>query len=93
MHIGTMIKASEDLKKLKGKLDNNRKKNIMKNRKEKKMDKQKAFNFLYKDWLEYKKYYKDNMQFDMKESFIEYLEREVIELGMQEYIKIQQQKG
>ena len=57
------------------------------------MDKQKAINFLYKDWLEYKKYYKDNMQFDMKESFIEYLEREVIELGMQEYIKIQQQKG
>ena len=35
MHIGTMIKASEDLKKLKGKLDNNRKKNIMKNRKDK----------------------------------------------------------
>ncbi len=57
------------------------------------MDKQKAINFLYKDWLEYKKYYKDNMQFDMKESFIEYLEREVIEAGMQEYIKIQQQKG
>ena len=35
MHIGTMIKASEDLKKLKRKLDNNRKKNIMKNRKDK----------------------------------------------------------
>ncbi len=50
------------------------------------MDKQKAINFLYKDW-------QDNMQFDIKESFIEYLEREVIEAGMQEYIKIQQQKG
>ena len=47
------------------------------------MDKQKAINFLYKDW-------QDNMQFDIKESFIEYLEREVIEAGMQEYIKIQQ---
>ena len=57
-----------------------------KTRKDKKMDKQKAINFLYKDW-------QDNMQFDIKESFIEYLEREVIELGMQEYIKIQQQKG
>ena len=43
------------------------------------MNKQKAINFLYKDWLEYKKYYQDNMQFNMQESFIEYLEREIPE--------------
>ena len=61
-------------------------------RKDNKMDKQKAINFLYKDWLEYKKYYQDNMQFNMKETFTEYLEKELMEIGMQEYIKIKQQK-
>jgi len=43
------------------------------------MSKHKAINFLYKDWLEYKKYYKNKMGFDMKETFIEYLQREVAE--------------
>ncbi len=43
------------------------------------MSKLKAINFLYKDWLEYKKYYQDNMGFSMKETFIEYLEREIPE--------------
>ena len=41
------------------------------------MNKDKAINFLYDDWLEYKKYYKDKLNFDMKETFIEYLEREI----------------
>ena len=43
------------------------------------MNKYKAINFLYDDWLEYKKYYKDKLNFDMKETFIEYLEREIPE--------------
>ncbi len=43
------------------------------------INKQKAINFLFKDWLKYKKYYRDNMEFNMKESFIEYLEREIPE--------------
>ena len=51
---------------------------IMKN-----IDKEKAINFLYKDWLDYKKYYKDKMDFNMKETFIEYLGREI-----PEYIEI-----
>jgi hypothetical protein len=41
------------------------------------MNKYKAINFLYDDWLEYKKYYKDKFNFDMKETFIDYLEREI----------------
>jgi hypothetical protein len=47
------------------------------------MSKQKAINFLYKDWLEYKKYYKNKMGFDMQETFIEYLSREI-----NEYIEV-----
>ena len=43
------------------------------------MSKLKAINFLYKDWLEYKKYYKNNMGFEMKETFIENLQREIPE--------------
>ena len=43
------------------------------------MTKEKAINFLYKDWLDYKNYYKQKKDFDMKESFIEYLEREIPE--------------
>ena len=52
------------------------------------MTKAKAINFLYKDWLDYKKYYKEKQDFNMKETFIEYLEREI-----PEYLKIQQQEG
>ena len=40
------------------------------------MTKEKAINFLYKDWLDYKKYYKEKYNCNMKETFIEYLERE-----------------
>ena len=43
------------------------------------MTKEKAINFLYNDWLDYKKYYKNKMNFNMKETFIEYLEREIPE--------------
>ena len=43
------------------------------------MTKAKAINFLYKDWLDYKKYYKEKQYFNMKETFIEYLEREIPE--------------
>ena len=43
------------------------------------MTKEKAINFLYKDWLDYKKYYKEKQDFNMKETFIEYLEREIPE--------------
>ena len=43
------------------------------------MTKDKAINFLYKDWLDYKKYYKEKQDFNMKETFIEYLEREIPE--------------
>ena len=43
------------------------------------MTKAKAINFLYKDWLDYKKYYKEKQDFNMKETFIEYLERELPE--------------
>jgi len=39
--------------------------------------KEKAIQYLYLDWLAYKKDYKDNLNWDMKESFIEYLEREL----------------
>ena len=46
---------------------------------ERSINKDFCINWLYKDWLEYKKYYKDNLQFNMKESFIEYLEREAPE--------------
>ena len=42
-------------------------------------DKIKCLNFLYKDWLDYKKYYKEKQYFNMKETFIEYLEREIPE--------------
>ena len=52
------------------------------------MTKAKAINFLYKDWLDYKKYYKEKQDFNMKETFIEYLEREI-----PEYLTIQQQEG
>ena len=43
------------------------------------MSKLKDINFLYQDWLEYKKYYKNNMGFEMKETFIEHLQREIPE--------------
>ena len=39
--------------------------------------KEKAIQYLYLDWLAYKKDYKDNFNWDMQESFIEYLEREL----------------
>jgi uncharacterized protein with von Willebrand factor type A (vWA) domain len=39
------------------------------------MSKLKAINFLYKDWLEYKKYYKNNMGFEMKETFNDLLKK------------------
>ena len=29
--------------------------------------KEKAINFLYKDWLDYKKYYKEKQDFNMKD--------------------------
>jgi hypothetical protein len=51
---------------------------ITTNRKEK-MSKYECINFLYQDWLKYKKYYKNKMNFNMKETFIEYLEREIPE--------------
>jgi len=41
------------------------------------MNKEKAIQFLYTDWLEYKKYYKEKMDFNMNETFIEYLQREL----------------
>lgn len=43
------------------------------------MTKEKAINFLYQDWLNYKNYYKQKANFDMKESFFEYLNREIPE--------------
>ena len=43
------------------------------------MSKYECINFLYQDWLKYKKYYKNKMNFNMKETFIEYLEREIPE--------------
>ena len=43
------------------------------------MTKEKAINFLYEDWLDYKKYYKEKQDFNMKETIIEYLEREIPE--------------
>ena len=52
------------------------------------MTKAKAIYFLYKDWLDYKKYYKKKQDYNMKENFIEYLEREI-----SEYLTIQQQEG
>jgi hypothetical protein len=36
----------------------------------------KYLNWLYKDWLDYKKYYK-SIGFPMQETFIEYLQREI----------------
>ena len=42
------------------------------------MNKQKAIKYLYQDWLDYKNYY-FKIGFEMKESFIEYLEREIPE--------------
>jgi len=39
-------------------------------------DKVSALTYLYKDWLHYKKYYK-SIGFPMKETFIEYLKREI----------------
>ena len=47
------------------------------------MTKEKAINFLYKDWLNYKKYYKEKKECNRKETLIEYLEREI-----PEYIEI-----
>ena len=40
------------------------------------MTKIKALNFLYKDWLNYKKYYK-KIGYPMNETFIEWLNREI----------------
>ncbi|OUW06516.1 MAG: hypothetical protein CBD16_00050 [Betaproteobacteria bacterium TMED156] len=76
------------------KLDNNRKKNIMKNRKEKKMDKQKAINFLYKDWLDYKKHIESGFDdgYVLQETFTEYLEREIIMNERIEYEQASEQK-
>ena len=42
------------------------------------MNKEQAIKYLYKDWLDYKNYYLKT-GFEMKESFIEYLEREIPE--------------
>lgn len=42
------------------------------------MNKEQAIKYLYQDWLDYKNYYLKT-GFEMKESFIEYLEREVPE--------------
>ena len=42
------------------------------------MNKEQAIKYLYKDWLYYKNYYLKT-GFEMKESFIEYLEREIPE--------------
>ena len=42
------------------------------------MDKQQAIKYLYQDWLDYKNYY-FKIGSEMKESFIEYLEREIPE--------------
>lgn len=39
-------------------------------------DKVNALTYLYKDWLHYKKYYK-SIGFPMKETFIEYIKREI----------------
>ena len=43
------------------------------------MDKQQAIKYLYQDWLDYKNYY-FKIGFEMKESFIEYLENKLIEI-------------
>jgi len=42
------------------------------------MTKQKAINFLYKDWLKYKKHIESNFNdnYKLKETFYEYMERE-----------------
>ena len=47
----------------------------------KKMTKQKAINFLYKDWVEYKKHIENNFDdnYKLKETFYEYLAREIPE--------------
>ena len=44
------------------------------------MTKTKAINFLYKDWLDYKKYYKEKQNFNMKETFIEYLKEKYLNI-------------
>ena len=38
--------------------------------------KKKAIKYLYKDWLDYKRYHK-KQGFDMREGFISYLSREI----------------
>ena len=46
-----------------------------------KMTKDKAINFLYKDWVEYKKHIENNFDdnYKLKETFYEYLAREIPE--------------
>ena len=39
--------------------------------------KEKALKYLHRDWLAYKKDYKKTMNWELKETFIEYLEREI----------------
>tara|TARA_R110002073_G_scaffold192172_1_gene350954 strand:+ start:1314 stop:1463 length:150 start_codon:yes stop_codon:yes gene_type:complete len=46
------------------------------------MTKIKALNFLYKDWLDYKKHYK-KLGYPMNETFIEWLNREIELEGVQ----------
>ena len=45
------------------------------------MTKAKAINFLYKDWLDYKKHIESGFgdNYKLQETFIEYLEREIPE--------------
>ena len=52
--------------------------------------KEKAINFLYKDWLDYKKHIESGFDdgYVSQETFTEYLEREI-----PEYLTIEQQKG
>ena len=44
-----------------------------------KKSKSEIIRMLYNDWLEYKEWYRHNMNLNMKESFIEYLNREIPE--------------
>jgi len=41
------------------------------------LNKSKVIEFLYNDWLDYKNFYQQEMDFKMQESFIEYLNREI----------------
>ena len=43
------------------------------------LDKSKVIEFLYNDWLDYKNFYQQEMDFKMQETFLEYLYREIPE--------------